>query len=159
MEIANLYTKTGGKIHIHFGRTVTTNLWSQWVEVTDLGLIQELRLAGNDPSQFQRIQQAHMNDWQFLTTPYVRAQQGGPRGVPTTSQPAVNQPTKDPAPEEKPAIEIDPTEVPNDNPNVIKAFRIDAVGRMQKFFSEFKFTPAARFVNTFARCASAEAYQ
>lgn len=152
MEIANLYTKTGGKIHIHFGKIVTTNLWSQWVEVTNLGLIQELKLAHGQTAEFQKIQQDHLNDWQTLTKPYVRTKQGAPRGVPTA-----NQPTSDPAPDEKPTVEEDPTEVPNDNPDVIKAFRIDAVGRMQKFFSEFKFTPAARFVNTFAKCASAAA--
>lgn len=162
MEIANLYTKTGGKIHIHFGRIVTTNLWSQWVEVTDLKLIRELRLAGNDTSQFQIIQQAHMNDWQTLTKPYMRAQRGAPRGVPTTNQPttnqpAVNQPASDPVSDEKPTVENEPVKSEPASPGVIKAFRIDAVGRMQKFFSEFKFTPAARFVNTFARCASAVA--
>ena len=163
MTLTNTFTTSGGKVHIHFGKQVTTNLWSRWVVVNDMQLIHELKACASS-ADFRAVRDKHQTDWAQLTTPYTRpasstagaqASQPGAPGAPAV----IKNPFEDPAPasdDEQPVEEVPaPAPVPNDSQ--IQSFRINAVGRLQKFFSEFKFQPAARFVNTLARFQDVDA--
>lgn len=161
MTLSNIYTPSGAKIHIHFGKQVTTNLWGRWAEVTDLQLILELKACASG-TDFMAVQKKHQIDWPQLTKPYTRAAssaspaapanpvqsaQGAPAPAPTTTDDLEDMLDKeDPQPE--------PAPEPVQNDQVIAAFRIGAVNSLQRFFSDFKFQPAARFVNTAARCGT-----
>lgn len=155
MEIKGLMTKNGGVVHVHFGRQCTTNLWGQWLEITDMQVIYELKSAAPDMVRIKDVQQKYANTIQNLSKPYVRLRnQGGP-GAPATQR--QNTTTEQVNPET-------PTEnTPDKDPNeivlaqVIRAAQITAVQNLQKFFSEFRFTPAARFINTMALQPTAKA--
>ena len=148
MEINGLVTARGGKVHIHFGSRLTTNLWDAWLEITDLVLISELKRC-HSTTDFLNVKNKYDSAITQFSRPYIRNTQfmptPPPAPQPTVAEQLTEKPDEKPA-EEKPAESPDPS-----SPAVIKAFHIDAVGRLQKFFSEFKFTPAARFVNTLAR--------
>lgn len=158
MTLNSVLTSNGGKVHIHFGKQITTNLWGRWAEVIDLKLTLELKACKSE-SDFINVRAAHQVDWPRLTKPYIRATsstvatnpvqpaQGAPTPAPTTTDDPENEPDKvEPQPE--------PAPEPVQNDQAIAAFRIDAVNRLQRFFSDFKFQPAARFVNTAARCST-----
>lgn len=148
MEINGLITARGGKVHIHFGKQTTTNLWGTWLEITDLNLIVELKKCLS-AADFLNVKNTYDSAIAQFSRPYIRNTQFMPT-PPPAPRPTVTEQTNE-KPDEKPGEET-PVEKPDpSSPSVIKAFRIDAVGRLQKFFSEFKFTPAARFVNTLAR--------
>ena len=156
MTLSNMYTASGARIHIHFGSKTTTNLWGPWVVVNDMTLLTELKACYSTPD-FEEIRKKHLNDFKSLTVPYVRNRPtsvGAPAPAPTSTVPTSTDPS---IPDVTPAqaSTADPI-IPDATPDVVpddvkcKA-RIDAVKDLQKFFSEFKFNPAARFVNTFAR--------
>lgn len=152
MTLQNTFTKTGARIHIHFGKETITNLWGSWVTVTDMALKAKLKTAQTE-ADYRKIQYDYSTTWPQLTVPYKRA----------ASSTAAAQPVSTGAPgapaseiqSEIPEVKPDPIPETIPNDNTIRLFRIDAVNEMQKFFSEFKFNPAARFVNTLARQASA----
>lgn len=144
MEINGLVTARGGKVHIHFGRQTTTNLWGVWLEITDLALIGQLKRC-HSATDFLSVKNNYDSTITQFSRPYIRNTQSMPTPPPAPRPIATEQPDEKPV-KEKPVKSQDLS-----SPSVIKAFRIDAVGRLQKFFSEFKFTPAARFVNTLAR--------
>ena len=161
MTLDNMCTASGAKVHVHFGKQVTTNLWGRWVVVNDLKLILELKACKTTPD-FAAVQLNHVSDWAQLTTPYTRpasstagAQTPQP-GAPGGPAPVQNS-SDDPDPDDAQIIEEAPAPAPVLNNNQIQAFRINAVDRLQKFFSEFKFQPAARFVNTLARSQDVDA--
>lgn len=151
MTLSNMYTASGARIHIHFGSKTTTNLWGSWVVVNDMSLLAELKACacGTD---FEEVRKKHLNDFKSLTVPYVRNRPtpaGAPAPAPTST---------DASTEPAPTSTVASTEPSNPDvtPDVIldavkRKDRVDAVKDLQKFFSEFKFNPAARFVNTFAR--------
>lgn len=158
MTLTNILTKSGAKVHIHFGKKTTTNLWGRWVEVTDMSLVLELK-ACKTVTDYVAVQSKHQNDWQNLTRPYVRAasataatnpmqpaQAGAPGPCPTddTSFDTLSGQL------DKVAVQSEPAQPTVLSDKEIQSFQINAVGRLQKFFSEFKFQPAARFVNTLA---------
>ena len=167
MTLRNTFTKSGARVHIHFGKDLTTNLWGPWVVVTDMALKARLKTCYTE-ADFQAVQADCATTFQTLTKPYKRpkpsaaassaqpsqpAPQGpGAPGAPTCEPSPEPTPETDPTPESVPEPAPEPINQPNDN--AIRLFRIDAVNNMQKFFSEFKFNPAARFVNTAARQAS-----
>ena len=136
MTLSNMYTASGARIHIHFGSKTTTNLWGSWVVVNDMSLLAELKACYSN-ADFEEVRKKHLNDFKSLTVPYVRNRPtpaGAPSPAPTSTDSSIPDAT--------------PDVVPDD---VKRKARIDAVKDLQKFFSEFKFNPAARFVNTFAR--------
>jgi hypothetical protein len=163
MTLSNTFTTSGGKVHIHFGKQVTTNLWSRWVIVNDMQLIHELKACACS-ADFRTVRDKHQSDWVQLTTPYTRPvpsatgaqtpMPGAPGAPASTDSPSV-----DPAPasDDEQLVEEAPAPAPVLNDNQIQSFRINAVDRLQKFFSEFKFKPAARFVNTLARSQGVDA--
>lgn len=160
MTINNIFTSNGGKVHIHFGKQVTTNLWNRWVVVNDLQLILELK-ACKTASDFSTVQLNHQSDWAQLTTPYTRpvpsatgAQTPMPGAPASTDNPSVE---PDRVSNDKPPVEDAPAPAPALSNSQIQSFRVNAVSRLQKFFSEFKFQPAARFVNTLARSQTVDA--
>lgn len=168
MVVNNTFTPSGGKIHIHFGKQITTNLWGRWVVVTDIRLILELK-ACKTTSDFIAVLTKHQIDWPQLTVPYTRPapsaagvqapQQGGP-GAPASTQDSIRDPAQDTDPDDQEELSTakqEPTSVPAPTESQIQFFRINAVDRLQKFFSEFKFRPAARFVNTLARSQDVDA--
>lgn len=86
MTLNNLCTPNGGKVHIHFGKQVTTNLWGRWAEVTDMQLTLELKACKSE-SDFIAVQKKHQIDWPQLTKPYTRAASSAtpaPSGVPNS---------------------------------------------------------------------------
>lgn len=158
MIISNLVTPNGGKVHIHFGKQITTNLWGgRWAEVTDMSLVLELK-ACRVSTDFVAVQKKHQIDWPQLTKPYTRAAsataaasmqtaQGAPAPAPDSFESLENE-------LDKVNTQPEPTPEPVQNDQVIAAFRVGAVNSLQRFFSDFKFQPAARFVNTAARCST-----
>lgn len=174
MQINGILTKNGGKVHIHFGKQCTTNLWGTWVIVSDMNMLMDLKKCCNS-TEFLNVRSKYQNTWQNLTVPYVRTP--GAPGAPTPqtatqsaqpaqpTQPEQTEQTEEPYLDESATLNEEPAKddipAPQPTEEQIRCARIDAVGRLQKFFSEFKFTPAARFVNTLARCKSeydAQAY-
>lgn len=148
MKIKGLMTKNGGVAHVHFGRQCTTNLWGQWLEITDMQVIYELKSAAPDMVNIKAVQQKYAATIQNYSKPYVRLRnQGGPGAPSTPAQSTTAEPVKP---------EVPVTDTPDQAPNevvpaqVIRAAQITAVQNLQKFFSEFHFTPAARFINTMA---------
>lgn len=136
MTLSNMYTASGARIHIHFGSKTTTNLWGSWVVVNDMSLLAELKACASG-ADFEEVRKKHLNDFKSLTVPYVRNRPtpvGAPAPAPTSTDPSIPGATPDVVPD-----------------TVKRKARVDAVKDLQKFFSEFKFNPAARFVNTFAR--------
>lgn len=151
MTLSNMYTASGARIHIHFGSKTTTNLWGTWVVVNDMSLLAELKACTSN-ANFEEVRKKHLNDFKSLTVPYVRnrpAPAGAPAPAPTSTDPSIPDATPAQASTADPnSPDATPDVVPDD---VKRKARVDAVKDLQKFFSEFKFNPAARFVNTFAR--------
>lgn len=149
MTLSNMYTASGARIHIHFGSKTTTNLWGSWVVVNDMSLLAELKACASG-ADFEEVRKNHLNDFKSLTVPYVR-NRPTPAGAPapTSTDPSIPDVTPAQASTADPNI---PGAMPDVVPDAAKRkARVDAVKDLQKFFSEFKFNPAARFVNTFAR--------
>lgn len=140
MTLSNMYTASGARIHIHFGSKTTTNLWGSWVVVNDMGLLAELKVCASG-ADFEEVRKKHLNDFKSLTVPYVR-NRPTPAGAPTPAPASTDTSTEPSDPDV-----ITPDDVKRHN-------RVEAVKAFMQFFSEFKFNPAARFVNTFARQAS-----
>lgn len=153
MTLNNLFTKSGARIHIHFGAQMTTNLWGPWVVVTDLALKQELNACLSD-AEFQKVQLAHENDFTNLTIPYVRSRKTNTVGAPAPA-PMQTSTLQDIPVQSQPDAQPQPADIIPDK--IKRDARIEAVKGFLQFFSEFKFNPAARFINTFARQASNKA--
>ena len=148
MEIKGLMTKNGGVVHVHFGRQCTTNLWGQWLEITDMQVIYELKSAAPDMVRIKDVQQKYASNIQNLSKPYVRLRNQGAPGAPTTQVQNINTAQVNPETPTENTPDKDPNEI--DPRSLIRAAQITAVQNLQKFFSEFRFTPAARFINTMA---------
>lgn len=152
MTLSNTYTASGARVHIHFGSKTTTNLWGPWVVVTDMTLLAELKNCLTVPD-YLAVRDKYASNFTSLTMPYVRASKsniGAPTPAPvqtSTLQDISVQPQSDAQPQ--------PTDVIPDK--IKRDARIEAVKGFLQFFSEFKFNPAARFINTFARQASNKA--
>lgn len=151
MTLSNMYTASGARIHIHFGSKTTTNLWGSWVVVNDMSLLAELKACASG-ADFEEVRKNHLNDFKSLTVPYVRNRPtpaGAPAPAPTSTDPSIPDATLAQASTADPSI---PGTMSDVVPEAVKRkARVDAVKDLQKFFFEFKFNPAARFVNTFAR--------
>ena len=158
----NLTTKTGGKISVHFGKICTTNLWGgQWYEITDVAVIAQLkrcRTAGD----FVQVRDAHnivaigRKYVRMQTTPQSQTSQLTTGQPYTTYQPYSTSPTEDP-PENEPAndspgakLSEDESQPLSQEAQIFKC-RLEAVEHLRNFYSEFKFSVAARMVNTMAR--------
>lgn len=150
MTLSNTYTASGARVHIHFGAKTTTNLWGPWVVVTDMTLLAELKNCLTVPD-YLAVRDKYASNFTSLTMPYVRASKsniGAPAPVQTSTlqdMPVQPQPDAQPQP-----ANIIPDKIKRDA-------RIEAIKGFLQFFSEFKFNPAARFINTFARQASNKA--
>lgn len=151
-----LTTSRGGKISVHFGSICTTNLWKdKWYEITDLVVIQKMQTIAkynNHPADWMQLR----NDYPYpdlIGHPYTRPGMNTPAPAPSQPQPqSQSQPqtaddfatmeyTDNPEPQPEPEPEI-PDETK------IRMYRVNAVNGLRRFFSEFKFSVAARFVNT-----------
>ena len=71
MTLQNTFTKSGARVHIHFGKDLTTNLWGPWVVVTDMGLKTQLKACRNEVD-YRVVQAACATTFQTLTKPYKR---------------------------------------------------------------------------------------
>lgn len=148
MTLSNMYTASGARIHIHFGSKTTTNLWGSWVVVNDMSLLTELKVCASD-ADFEEVYKKHLNDYKNLTVPYVR-NRPTPAGAPAPA-PMSTVVLTGPDAASTAGASTESSD-PDVIPDAVKCkARVDAVKDLQKFFSEFKFNPATRFVNTFAR--------
>lgn len=132
----SLKTSTGGKISIHFGAEVTTNLWDgSWYVITDKVVIEKLRQVekSSDPDA---LATKIMKDYSIedIGRPYRRERKPEESIEPIMPTPS-SEPTIEPAtdPGAPPFLELD---------------RIEVSKLIMNFFSEFTFKPAARFLNT-----------
>lgn len=151
MTFSNTYTASGARVHIHFGSKTTTNLWGPWVVVTDMTLLAELKNCLTVP-EYLAVRDKYASNFTSLTMPYVRASKsniGAPAPTPVQTSTFQDIPVQ-PQPDAQPQPDIIPDKIKRDA-------RIEAVKGFLQFFSEFKFNPAARFINTFARQASNKA--
>lgn len=147
-----LTTSRGGKISVHFGSICTTNLWKdKWYEITDLMVIQKMQTIAkynNHPADWMQLRNDYP-DPDLIGHPYTRP--GMNTLAPTPSQPQSQLQTVDDyatmeyVDEPEPQPEPEP-EIPDETK--IRMYRVDAVNGLRRFFSEFKFSVAARFVNT-----------
>ena len=142
MEIKGLYTKNGGKVHVHFGSKCITNLWGRYYEITDLNLVNRLSEACryvNAADTLAAIR--HTIDPNTVGILYTRD------GIAPKINPAVI-----------PSVEnTGAAPVPAVSDSEIRSFQQSVVKRLLAFFSEFRFNPAARFVNTMSRQESSAA--
>lgn len=151
MTLTNTYTASGARVHIHFGSKTTTNLWGPWVVVNDMTLLAELKNCLTVPD-YLAVRDKYASNFTSLTMPYVRASKSN-IGVPTPTPvqtSTIQDMSVQPQPDTQPQPDIIPDKIKRDA-------RIEAVKGFLQFFSEFKFNPAARFINTFARQASNKA--
>lgn len=147
-----LTTSRGGKISVHFGSICTTNLWKdKWYEITDLMVIQKMQTIAkynNHPADWMQLRNDYP-DPDLIGHPYTRPGMNTP--APAPSQPQSQSQTVDDyatteyADDPEPQPEPEP-EIPDETK--IRMYRVDAVNGLRRFFSEFKFSVAARFVNT-----------
>ena len=130
MTLQNTFTKSGARVHIHFGKDLTTNLWGPWVVVTDMGLKTQLKACYTE-ADFRAVQAAYAPTFQTLTTPYKRAasstaassaqpsqpapQTPGAPGAPTCEPSPEPTPETDPTPKSVPEPTSEPINQPNDN--------------------------------------------
>lgn len=152
MTLSNMYTANGARIHIHFGSKTTTNLWGSWVVVNDMSLLAELKACASG-ADFEEVRKKHLNDFTNLTVPYVR-NRPTPAGVPAPA-PVQTSTLQDMPVQPQPDAQPQPVDIIPDK--IKRNARIEAIKGFLQFFSEFKFNPAARFINTFARQASNKA--
>lgn len=146
-----LTTSRGGKISVHFGSICTTNLWKdKWYEITDLMVIQKMHNAAKygNLATWKQIR-ADYPDPDLIGHPYTRPGMNTPAPTPSQTQPqpqtADDLGTMEYVDEPEPQPEPEP-EIPDETK--IRMYRVDAVNGLRRFFSEFKFSVAARFVNT-----------
>lgn len=146
-----LTTSRGGKISVHFGSICTTNLWKdKWYEITDLVVIQKMRDAAkqSNPAAWMQIRNDYP-DPDLIGHPYTRPGMNTPAPAPSQPQPqpqtADNSWAIEEVDEPEPQPEPEP-EIPDETK--IRMYRVNAVNGLRRFFSEFKFSVAARFVNT-----------
>lgn len=142
MVIRELTTPRGGNVCINFGANPNTNLWDgKYRLINDMQLVLDLKNALRDPAKLAEIRERERPFLDQKTSPFTYNKTsplyngGAPSHV-----------------EETPAKEPDNAK-PDDE--TIKAERTEAVVHFMRFFDEFKFRPAARFINTFASCADA----
>lgn len=144
-----LTTSRGGKISVHFGSICTTNLWKdKWYEITDLVVIQKMRSAAKQTNPAAWLQIRHdYPDPDLIGHPYTRPGMATPAPAPSQPQPqtADDFGTMETTDEPEPQPEPEP-EIPDETK--IRMYRVNAVNGLRRFFSEFKFSVAARFVNT-----------
>lgn len=154
-----LKTSRGGKISVHFGSICTTNLWNdKWYEITDVAVIQHMLTIAkncNTPSEWDKVRRAFNVD--KIGRPYTRPGMAAPAPAPSQPQPQSQSQSQtttnpwlddlEPEPEPQPEPEPEPEpEIPDETK--IRMYRVNAVNGLRRFFSEFKFSVAARFVNT-----------
>lgn len=122
MEIQGVFTGSGARLHIIRAKDgVVTNLFGPWRTITALAPGQALLeyAKKHDVAAIETFRTSHdMND---ISAPYKREKI-------TTPQPAPKQPE------------------PQTNTDLLK-FQTNTVQNVSKFFSEFKFKPAARYIN------------
>lgn len=152
MTLTNTYTASGARVHIHFGSKTTTNLWGPWVVITDMTLLAELKNCLTVPD-YLAVRDKYASNFTALTTPYTRASKsniGAPAPAPVQTSTLQDMPVQSQPDAQSQPVDIIPDKIKRDA-------RIEAVKGFLQFFSEFKFNPAARFINTFARQASNKA--
>lgn len=146
MEIKGLFTKNGGKVHVHFGSKCITNLWGKYYEITDMDVIAKLNDAVHalhPDKAMANIRDSRSNPNAF-GKPYVRAVTPPAHRVNGTTSTTIVTDDMPPAPAPAP-------ESPEAAAKRVRDARQNVVQRLMNFFSEFKFNPAARFVNTLSR--------
>lgn len=148
MTLSNTYTASGARVHIHFGSKTTTNLWGPWVVVNDMTLLAELKNCLTVPD-YLAVRNKYASNFTSLTTPYTRASKSN-IGAPTPA-PVQTSTLQDMLVQPQPDAQPQPDIIPD---KIKRNARIEAVKGFLQFFSEFKFNPAARFINTFARQSS-----
>lgn len=152
MEIKGLTTSRGGKVHIHFGKEVITNLWDNYFVIDDLNVIKEMQTAIRSTTpgtDFQTIRAKY--------SPLKIGHQYSRPGFAPQANATYSQANDASTLEEKPAER--PPEPEINEEEKIKNWRLDAVKKLRQFFSEFTFTPAARFVNAASRQGTVDALQ
>ena len=146
MDLSHIKTKRGAVVSIHFGKITTTNLWSDfgWYEITDGPTLDDLRqvkmceINEEFAKQKEIIDRLLTKDPDSIGHPYRRtsvrpSMEGAPR--PSTSSEEVKEEIID------------------------KNFKEKVCDRLIKFFKDFTFIPAIRFVNTLANQANVNAAQ
>lgn len=132
MDLTCMKTSRGAVISIHFGKIITTNLWDKmgWFVITDPGVVatlkeiayQEKAGCSENVKIYAEKLLADYPDPNTIGYPYRRE-----------STPVMPKP-------------IEETGAPA--PVVDKNFKLNVAKGITKFFSEFAFTPAIRFVNS-----------
>ena len=142
MVIRELTTPRGGNVCINFGANANTNLWDgKYRLINDMQLVLDLKNALRDPAKLAEIRERERPFLDQKTSPFTY----------NKASPLYNGGTPSP-------VEETPVEEPDDakpDDSVIRAERTEGVVHFMRFFDEFKFRPAARFINTFASCADA----
>lgn len=148
MEIQGLLTKNGGKVHVHFGKECITNLWNSYYVITDLTVIGALKKAvkSASPSAAMGWILSQYSDPSKIGRPYIRSINAqAARPAQSAPQVVADDFGTEPAPIKDQSPPPPPTE------KEIAEYRVSACEQLRRFFSEFAFRPAARFVNSIAK--------
>lgn len=161
MDLSTLKTNRGAVVSIHRGKITTTNIWWEngWYVITDSVVLQKLdeiiideKSSRPDDARQKAIdlRSVHVNPNQ-IGYPYRRS------GSTQTVKPTVNnQPTQQDAPKQDAPKQDAPQQTPEEQKaqqdaelqKELTNLKRSISTRLVKFFSEFKFSPSPRFVNT-----------
>ena len=145
-------SKRGGKISVHFGKELTTNLWDDYgwyVIVNDrakdlLGMFRTMWVETDQINHKNKIFEEFPTP-SSIGYPYRRSSgAGGPACKVEIESKSFDEILNESS--EVPAVEA-PKEV-----EITPAFKKKAAKNLINFFSEFTFCPAIRFTNTLANC-------
>lgn len=154
MDLSTLKTNRGAVVSIHRGKITTTNIWweSGWFVITDQTVLQKLDEIiadekANRPTDAEQVTmwlRTNYSDPNNIGYPYRR--QGGPRPAQTNA--GANNATAEQTATPKP----EPTEEEKEQARIaaINQLKKNVAERLINFFSEFKFNPSPRFINTLA---------
>lgn len=158
MDLTNLKTNRGAVVSIHRGKITTTNIWWEygWFVITDQTALQKLDeiIADEkanrpvDAEQTAMWLRTNYSDPNQVGYPYRR--QGGPRPVQAQQQstPTSTNDQQEQAQTQSEQKEPTPEEIEAATQAKIKQTKQSVAERLINFFSEFKFNPSPRFVNT-----------
>lgn len=151
MDLSTLKTNRGAVVSIHRGKITTTNIWWEngWFVITDQQVLQKLdeiiaAEKANRPTDAEQTAiwlRNNFSDPTKIGYPYRR--QGGPRPVQATqTSTCTSQTNAEPQPQ--PTQE----EIDAQKKAAVAQLKKSISERLINFFSEFKFNPSPRFVNT-----------
>ena len=153
MDLSTLKTNRGAVVAIHRGKITTTNIWWEngWYVITDQNVLNKLdeiimdEKSGRPDSASQKALDLRVAYPNPNTIGYPYRRQGNPKPVQQTQQAQPQQPDQN---QTQPDQEQDDAAKQAAMLAALAELKTSIATRLVNFFSEFKFNPSPRFVNT-----------